>query len=232
MRVVRVIAHRGANADAPENSLAAFRLAVSQGADGIECDLRLSADGVIVLSHDDVLTRSRGVAIKTNETTAADLAVHDVPTLTAMLAVVRGHVSIINLELKEAVPPELLAATIGPEPDGIVLSCFDTNVVARMRDALPQLPFWYLSTTGTSDTVRDAVRLGCVAVHTRHDAVTPQYCALAASAGLPVYVWTLNDPDRARLLASQGVVGITTDTPARIIAAVDAMNDESPQQET
>ncbi len=228
---MRIIAHRGASADAPENSLAAFRLAVAQGADGVECDLRLSADGVIILSHDDVLTRSRGVAIKTNETTAADLAVHDVPTLTAMLAAIRGQVSIINLELKEAVPPDLLLATIGPEPDGIVLSCFDTASVARMHDALPQLPFWYLSTTGTAETVRDAVRLGCVAMHTKHEAAMPDYCTLAVSAGLPVYVWTLNDPNRARLLAARGVVGITTDTPARIKAAMGAANDELPRQD-
>jgi len=229
---MQIIAHRGASADAPENSLTAFRLAVSQGADGVECDLRLSADGVIVLSHDDVLTRSRGITIKTNETTAADLAAHDVPTLAAMLAAIRGHVSIINLELKEAVPPDLLAAAISSERDGIVLSCFDTRIVAQMRDALPQLPFWYLSSADTAETVRDAVRLGCVAMHTQHEAATPHYCALAASAGLPVYVWTLNDPDRARLLASYGVTGITTDTPARIKAAVTAVyDDESPQQD-
>jgi len=228
---MQIIAHRGANTDAPENSLAAFRLAVAQGADGIECDLRLSADGVIILSHDDVLTRSRGIAIKTNETTAADLAAHDVPTLATMLAAIRGHVSIINLELKEAVPSDLLAAAIGPERDGIILSCFDTRIVAQMRAPLPQLPFWYLSRTGTAETVRDAVRLGCVAMYTQHEAATPHYCTLAASAGLPVYVWTLNDPDRARLLASQGVAGITTDTPARIKAAVTAMHNESPQQD-
>ena len=216
---MRVIGHRGASADAPENSLAAFRLAAAQGADGVECDLRLSADGVIVLSHDDVLTRSRGVAVKTGETTATNLATHDVPTLTAMLAAMRGQVSIINLELKEPIPAELLAATIGPDTEGIVLSCFDTVIVARTYAALPHIPFWYLSIHGTADAIHEATQLGCAALHTRYTAVTAEYCALAATAHLPVYVWSLNDPVRARILEEYGVVGITTDVPAHMRAA-------------
>src|SRR3954466_14251989 len=76
-----LIAHRGASADAPENTLAAFRLAIEQRADGLECDLRMSKDGAIVISHDDSLERTHGVKRRVCEATAAELARYDVPTL-------------------------------------------------------------------------------------------------------------------------------------------------------
>src|SRR4051794_14509588 len=76
-----LIAHRGASVDAPENTLAAFRLAIEQGADGLECDLRMSKDGVIVISHDDTLERTHDVDHRICDLTAAELAEYDVPTL-------------------------------------------------------------------------------------------------------------------------------------------------------
>ncbi|MDQ2784391.1 MAG: glycerophosphodiester phosphodiesterase, partial [Chloroflexota bacterium] len=114
-----IIAHRGASADAPENTLAAFRLAIAQGADGLECDLRMSADGIIVISHDDSLRRTQEHPVRIAETTAAALAAYAVPTLAETLATVRGKLPLINLELKEPIPPETLAATIGARTDDI-----------------------------------------------------------------------------------------------------------------
>lgn len=215
-----VIAHRGASADAPENSLAAFRLAVAQGADGVETDLRVSGDGAIVLSHDDTLTRTHGVSLRVNDTPAATLASHGVPTLMAMLPLVRGRGLLINFELKEMVPPALLADTIGPDVDGIVFSSFHAEIAAQTRAALPHIPFAWLSVRGGAAAIREARRLGCVALHTWHRAATPRYCEQAAEAGLPLRVWTLDDPRRARTLAARDVAAIITNTPAHIKAAV------------
>ena len=108
-----IIAHRGASADAPENTLAAFRLAIEQGADGLECDLRMSADGIIVISHDDSLKRTHSQPVRIADATAAELAASDVPTLAQTLVTVRGKLPLINLELKEPIPPDVLDATIG-----------------------------------------------------------------------------------------------------------------------
>lgn len=66
-----LIAHRGASHDAPENTLAAFRLAIAQRADGLECDLRMSKDGVVVISHDGSLERTHGDPRHLCELTAA-----------------------------------------------------------------------------------------------------------------------------------------------------------------
>ena len=211
-----LIAHRGASADAPENTLAAFRLAIEQGADGLECDLRMSADGVIVISHDDSLTRTHSQPFRIADATVAELASHDVPTLTQTLATVRGALPLINLELKEAIPPDILAATIGPEIDGIILSCFDTGIIAATRAALPQMPFWLLTVHGTSDAIAQATELGCIGIHVWHRTATPRFIAHAGRAGFPVYVWTLDDLRRAGILAGRGVAGITTNAPGNM----------------
>lgn len=215
-----VIAHRGASADAPENSLAAFRLAIEQGADGIECDLRVSGDGVIVLSHDDTLARTHRVPLRVGETPAATLAAHGVPALAELLALVRGRGLLLNLELKEVVPPALLAEVIGSDTAGVVFSSFGAEIVAQTRAALPQIPCAWLSVRGGAATIREARRLGCMALHTWHRAATPRYCAQAAEANLPLRVWTLDDPRRACLLAARGVAAIITNRPAFIRAAL------------
>ncbi len=211
-----IIAHRGASADAPENTLAAFRLAIAQGADGLECDLRMSADGMIVISHDDVLQRTHGHPVRIAETTAAALAAFDVPTLAETLATVRGKLPLINFELKEPIPPETLAATIGARTDDIILSSFDTEIIQATRAALPQLPFWLLTRQGTNVAIADAQRLGCVGINVWHQAATPRFVAHAGRAGFPVSVWTLDDLRRAGILAGRGIAGITTNAPGKL----------------
>jgi glycerophosphoryl diester phosphodiesterase len=213
-----IIAHRGASADAPENTLAAFRLAIAQGADGLECDLRMSADGVIVISHDDSLHRTHEHPIHIAEATAAQLATHGVPTLAETLDTVRGHLPLINLELKEPIPPDTLDATIGAQAAGIILSSFDTTIIAATRAALPRLPFWLLTLQGTNMAIATARELGCVGIHVWHRAATPRFIAHAGRAGLPVYVWTLDDLRRAGILAGRGIAGITTNAPGKLRA--------------
>lgn len=211
-----IIAHRGASADAPENTLAAFRLAIAQGADGLECDLRMSADGVIVISHDDSLPRTNNRPTRIAEATATELAAFDVPTLADTLATVRGKLSLINLELKEPIPPDILAAAIGADYAGIVLSSFDTAIIEETRAALSAVPFWLLTRHGTNIAIAEARRLGCVGIHVWHRSATPRFIAHAGRAGFPVYVWTLDDLRRAGILAGRGIAGITTNTPGQL----------------
>ncbi len=211
-----IIAHRGASADAPENTLAAFRLAIAQGADGLECDLRMSADGEIVISHDDSLRRTREHPVRIAAETAVALAAYDVPTLAETLATVRGTLPLINLELKEPIPPDTLAASIGTWTDDIILSSFDTEIIEATRAALPHVPFWLLTRHGTNVAIAEAQRLGCVGINVWHQTATPRFIAHAGRAGLPVSVWTLDDLRRAGILAGRGIAGITTNAPGKL----------------
>lgn len=211
-----ILAHRGASVDAPENTLAAFRLAIAQGADGLECDIRMSADGVPVISHDDSLKRTHNVPIRIADATAAELAMYDVPTLVETLATVRGKLSPINLELKEPIPPDALMNAIGSNIEGIILSSFDTDIIAAMRIALPDIPFWLLTLHGTNVAIGQAQELGCIGLHVWHRTATPRFIAHAGRAGFPVYIWTLDDLRRAGILAGRGIVGITTNIPGKL----------------
>jgi glycerophosphoryl diester phosphodiesterase len=217
-----LIAHRGASADAPENTLAAFRLAIEQRADGLECDLRLSRDGVIVINHDETLERTHGISRRVCQMTAAELAHYDVPTLAETLAVVRGGLAPINLELKEPIPPDTLADAIGTEAGAIILSSFETQIIADTRAALTDLPFWLLTMQGTNSAITHAQELGCIGIHVWHHTATPRFIAHAQRAGLPVYIWTLDDTRRAGILAGRGIAGITTNAPGRMRAFFDA----------
>lgn len=134
----------------------------------------------------------------------------------------RGKLRPINLELKEAIPPQALADAIGAEHDDIVLSSFQTEIIAATRAALPHLPFWLLTMQGTNGAIATAQELGCVGIHVWHQMATPRFIAHATRANFPVYIWTLDDTRRAGILAGRGVAGITTNVPGQMRAFFDA----------
>ena len=150
-----VIAHRGASAAAPENTLAAFRLAAEQGADFVELDVQESADGEVVVVHDSDLMKVGGAAAKIWETDAAQLRAVDigshagpqfaaerVPTLAEALAVCKGQSRVIvelksyghDQRLEERVVAIVEAA--GMENDCIFMS-LDHDMVRRMKQLRP-----------------------------------------------------------------------------------------------
>jgi len=217
-----VAAHRGAASLAPENSLAAIRRAFERGADGVEVDVRLSADRVPVLCHDEDTERVAGVPRLVAEQTAAELAALDlgdgqhVPTLTDALAAVPTG-KILWLDLKSA-PGEMdtvLAAV--PRPAPVMLQAFDLEVLVAARRLRPDLPGYWLvvgprdpATGGRGpippvvvDRARAAGIAG-LAVDVR--GLTPALLDAARAAELELYVWTYPDPDAARRAAPAGAV--------------------------
>jgi len=120
---VRLIAHRGASARAPENTLTAFRAALEDGADGVELDARLTADDVVVVLHDDDVSRVSGAAGRVSEMTFEQLRAllvrgsERIPSLTEVLEVVSGRVDVV-VEIKgafggaRAIPGEEVARVV------------------------------------------------------------------------------------------------------------------------
>lgn len=150
-----IIAHRGASHDAPENTLAAFRLAWQEGADGVECDFHLSSDGRIVCVHDKDTKRTTGKKLVVAKSTYAQLRTLDVgswkdskwrgeriPTLEEVLAVVPPG-KFLFLELKtgpEIVEPLAKILSIGLLPrEQIVIIAFNEKTVAACRKRLPEV---------------------------------------------------------------------------------------------
>lgn len=191
-----VLAHQGASWDAPENTLEAFELAVEQGADYVEFDVRAAPDGTLVISHDPV----RGEPPPS------------VPTLAATLETLRGRIG-LAVEAKDRVAMEgaleaLRAHRIAAE-DVLVLS-FRIRDLWLAQRSRPDLR--YVLHLGRRPDPTAATRFWGVGFE--DESARPRQVALAHSLGLATTVFTVNDPARMRELASLGVTGIFTDRPA------------------
>jgi glycerophosphoryl diester phosphodiesterase len=225
-----VIAHRGASAAFPENTVAAFQGAVDQGADGVELDVRRSADGALVLSHDDTLADGTVVV----ETARADLPA-DLPVLADALDVC-APLAVVNIEIKnwpddrDFDPTEQLAAAVvalleerGELDDGRnLISCFHLPTVDRVHALAPDLATaWLLGPVDDAPKlIERAAGRGHVAIHPHHAFVNAELVQLAHDAGLAVNTWTCDDPERIRWLADQGVDAVVTHVPDVALAAL------------
>ncbi len=233
-----VIAHRGASATAPENTLAAFRLAIEQGADFVELDVQESADGVVLVAHDSDLMKVAGDARKIWEAEAAELrsidigshagaefAAERVPTLAEALAVCKGKVRVIvelksyghDQQLEERVASVVEAA--GMEDDCIFMS-LDHHMVGALKRLRPNWRVGVLAAKAFGDlTSLDADFLAVEA-----QMATSRFVRRAHRAGQDVYVWTVNDPAWMLTTISRGVDGLITDRPdvARSVVATRA----------
>lgn len=213
MKTPLIIAHRGASRDAPENTLAAFRLAWQQGADAIETDLRLTADGETVAFHD-----ADGRRIFGDPRLIGDLSRREVPapTLAEVLAEVPDDRQVV-LELKEPMIPEL---GVFPAARTTIIS-FDPNVVIDVKRALPATRvLWLFGDYACFYRFsgewlrRRASELGVDGVDLRYAArITPRVLAPLREAGLVVFTYTVNLRADVRRCQTLGLDGITTDFP-------------------
>jgi glycerophosphoryl diester phosphodiesterase len=237
-----VFGHRGARHAAPENTHAAFELARSEGAAGVELDVRIVKSGEIVVLHDPTLTRVSGNVdrraveqLTWSETRSVDVGRGErVPLLGDVLDWAERHDQLVNVEVKSDVKRrrELLRGVIALlsqhryAPRGVTLSSFDPRFIWRLSRALPFLPSAFLFHT-KSPMARAAAlvgaatfsRMGARAVHPEHALVTEQRVQAWRSRKALIGVWTVNDEKRARELASLGVDYLISDCPGSILAA-------------
>lgn len=225
-----VIAHRGASAAFGDNTLAAFEGAVAQRADGVELDVRRTADDRLALSHDDRLADGR--LLVELEFEALPREIIDLPAALDACA----PLALVNTEIKnwpddaDFDPTERLAEAVvrlleerGELDSGRhLVSCFHLPTVDRVHALAPGLPTaWLLGMVDDPATLIDrAAAAGHVAVHPHHAFVDEAFVARAHAAGLAVNTWTCDEPDRLRWLADLGVDGVVTNVPDVALAAL------------
>jgi glycerophosphoryl diester phosphodiesterase len=217
------LAHRGDWRAAPENSLAAMQAALSvAGCNGLEFDVRCSADGVPVLLHDETLARVQRLPLACVTLTAAELAEHGVPTLAEVLVAV-GCDAFLDVELKEQVPGtidvlELERGRVGddgrPTLRSAVLSSFDHGILRWLGDVRPTWPRWLNAYDLSEATLASARELGCEAVSVQWHAIDSDSIDRARDAGLGVAAWTVRDAATYRRLADLGVMAICAEASA------------------
>jgi glycerophosphoryl diester phosphodiesterase len=221
-----ILGHRGASADAPENTLRAFRLAIEQGADGIEFDVQPSADGVPVVIHDDTVDRTtRGSGMVAALTWSALAALdagggEPVPCLDDVAAWAGGAGAWLNIELKapgvEAASVEVLRrhGLLGRT----VFSSFDPAVVAAVGRVAPASRRFLLTVAWNAATREALGACGAGGVCLQDRAATAATLRELAGHGLPVVVWTVDDPLRMEQLLRAGVAAVISNYPARAAA--------------
>lgn len=216
-----VIAHRGASIDAPENTLEAFRLAVEQGADMIETDLQVTADGEIAMFHDHTIG---GSPIQELSLEGLRERAPGVPTLTETLDAVGEQIP-LNLELKSHPDypypelPEMVLAEVRARGllDRTLFSCFYDPALARLRELEPAARVGLLiSRRSNLGVVGRAKKLGAEAVHPELAIATAELTDELHAADLLVHVFTVDDEAEQRRLREQGVDGLFTNLPARL----------------
>jgi len=214
-----VIAHRGASGEAPENSLAAFRLAVTSGADAAETDVRVSKDGQVVVHHDPELGRTAHGSGPIHARTAHELAALGVPTLAQVLDVVAPLVLCIEIKGGEDIVRRVAPVVAGRPA---VFFAFDREHIAELRREIPEVPVLALfGPEYEGDLVATAKRLGAAAIGIDHRATDEAIVEAAHAVDLAVFVWTVNELSDVRRAVSLGVDGIITDWPARVRGLLD-----------
>ena len=214
-----VIAHRGASADERENTLPAFERAIAVGADFVELDVQVSADGALVVFHDVDLDRLTPLRGPLRKRPLAELREHAIPTLEDVLEVTRGRIGVMaelkspHLYRRHDVPGRT-AALLGP--DDVLLS-FSKKALLDAKRGRRDLRLLQHVGLGVSIRAASSYAWGAGFWDPR---VSGRGLAKARKLGLATTVYTVNDARRMRKLAALGVDGIFTDRPDRARAAL------------
>jgi glycerophosphoryl diester phosphodiesterase len=241
-----IIGHRGAAAEFPENTLAAFDYAVSLGVDAIEFDLRLTRDGVLVVIHDPSLERTTNAAGWVADLTASELAAADagacfspdgrtfpfagaglrIPRFEEMLERYPNTPLIIELKVAETAPETLRLIRRHGAEDRVLVDSMDHRALKLFRGSRVAvgaakwdvISLMWRSAMGMTPR---ALPYSALCVPERYVINVPvdRLAKAAASRGVPTHVWTVNDREDARRLWSSGVIGIISDDPAAMVEA-------------
>lgn len=232
--VVEIWAHRGASASAPENTMSAFQRAIEDGADGIEFDVQLSADGFPVVIHDETLGRTTDGVGQVVDHSLAELMALDasggregfagvaIPQLGEVLELVAAAGIKANIELKNSVLPYpgleeivLDAVAAAGLSQMVVYSSFSHDSVRRIATLAPLAEVGLIYSRPLARPLRTAAALGATAIHLDRRLVSGAgWVNRAHRRHLAVRAWVVNSPRRMRDLADRGLDGFFTDDPA------------------
>ncbi len=216
-----ILGHRGSPKGAQENTIASFRLALDEGADGVELDVQITFDGIPVVFHDEKFATGE----KLSELTYAEmrevahgLRAH-VHTLEEVLRELSGK-GFVNIELKvaghEAAVIEIARKSL--VKDTFLFSSFLPGTVAVYRKLAPDVPaIWIVAQEmSMADALATVQKIEARGIAFFHKMITPDIAGFFKSHNVPLFTWTVNDPVEAKRLIEMGVSGIITDEPKKI----------------
>ena len=210
-----IIAHRGANREAPENTIPAFERALEIGVDGIELDVHVTRDNVPVIHHDAVLPDGGRI----DRMDSADLERRtDAPELAQVLELVNGRCHLyIEIKASAALPPAIVL--LKQRTDWCSVHSFDHRVARKARELNSAVRSGILLVSYLVDIEHAMTTASAHDVWQQAEFVDAELVTRVHRAGGRVIAWTVNDPGRVRALGELGVDGICTDQPREIIKA-------------
>jgi glycerophosphoryl diester phosphodiesterase len=243
-----IIAHRGASAEAPENTLAAFQAAARAGADGIELDVTMCASGDVVVIHDDTIDRTTNGSGRVRDMSLETLRLFDagrwfdaryqgqvIPSLADVVDLV-GESLFINIEIKSAglkdegledgVIDLIRRRSIGHR---VLISSFNPMALWRVRRRAPELHRALLTAPDMPLLLARGWPAALVqphALHPHYSQVDDRYIQRAHQNGRQVNAWTVDDPEETRRLYHLGIDGIITNHPARLRTVLEQVAEE------
>ena len=222
-------AHRGASARAPENTLAAFRMALEDGADGLELDVHLTRDGVPVVIHDGTVDRTTEGTGQVRELNWQEISGLDagtwfdqafageaIPALVEVFQWNAGRLD-LNVEIKESSAGRAVLEIWRRFPvNRLLVSSFDHDLLKALHCLEPELPLGFLIDTGDwQPAVERAVACRARCFNPRQDLVDRPMVETCNSLGLAVYPWTVDGPVGLERLQELGVDGVFCNDPGR-----------------
>ncbi len=220
-----VIAHRGASSIALENSLAAFRAARGQGADGVELDVHATIDGEIVVHHDPSI-----MGLPIAQTLATDLATvplangEPIPTLAQALDVLGTLRVFVEVKVLDPRWDDRLFTTLdrGPNPAGYAVHSFLEPVIRRLGEKRPTLPRGILSEVRSPSAKQILADAAAQALWPEQSTVDERLVQTVHGLGATLIAWTVDNPADMERLVHWEVDGLCTNHPERARRVVDA----------
>lgn len=237
---MRIYAHRGNSSVYPENTMAAFRSALSVGAEGIETDVHLTKDGVLVITHDEDIRRVSDGKGQVKDLTLEELRQYDfgswkgesfkgekIPTLKELLDLLKDTDLMLNIEIKMGFVlypgiEEKLLEMIRSEGflDRVIFSSFNHYSIALIKQLEPLAKTAPLYECGLYEPHEYAKKLGASYIHPSFNSMDPRLLEDLKKNGIGVNLWTINDVKTATYFDTVGIDGIITDYPEELINAI------------
>jgi glycerophosphoryl diester phosphodiesterase len=227
------LGHRGASGSAPENTLAAFRLARALGADGVELDVQFSQDKQLIILHDNTLDRTTNGQGPADALTLAELKMLDaggwfnpqfagerIPTLQETFDLFKHTPFYLNIEIKSNGDADLAAAVVECAQRNnlehqVIISSFDQTMIRRVRQLAPNLRIGFLY---SKPEALQQLDFAPDALHPHWQLVNAAFMQEAHARRQQVNLWTVNETDDLRRMVALGVDAIITNYPERLRA--------------
>lgn len=228
MAKILSIGHRGAKGHTAENTLASFERALSLGADGIELDVHLSADGEIIVIHDETVDRTTNGKGRVRDLSLSQLKhltienQYNIPTLSETIAFLPKN-KLINIELKVKMAAKpvmhLIEKCVAEHSNGykqFLVSSFDWVALKEIREANVNIPLGVLTDTDLELAIGFSKSVKAETLHPYFHLLTAENTKQMQDFGFGVFPWTINEFEDLQRVSSFGVNGIITDFPDRL----------------